>query len=161
MNGNIMKVVIVQVKLFICMDLQRIKILIIIWWAHDLELSLSICKGERPEIIEYSPQCYINLMKKCWNEDPSKRPSTSEVKKIIRDWIYCPVYYEIKEELKSDIMEFINAPIEHKNLTFESHPQAYYTSRILDFTSERLNKILESECFDCIVDNTKSLDGTN
>ena len=33
--------------------------------AHDLQLSLSICKGERPEIIENTPQCYVDLMKKC------------------------------------------------------------------------------------------------
>jgi serine/threonine protein kinase len=41
---------------------------------HDIQLSLSICKGERPEIIENTPQCYANLMKKCWDEDPLKRP---------------------------------------------------------------------------------------
>jgi serine/threonine protein kinase len=32
--------------------------------AHDIQLSLSICKGERPEIIENTPQCYVDLMKK-------------------------------------------------------------------------------------------------
>ncbi|PKC54078.1 hypothetical protein RhiirA1_478016 [Rhizophagus irregularis] len=43
-------------------------------------------------------------------------------------------------------MEFINAPIGHNNnLTTKSHPQAYYTSRLLDFTSKELNEILESE----------------
>src|ERR1043165_9372402 len=31
--------------------------------AHDLQLALSICKGERPEIIKNTPQCYIDLMK--------------------------------------------------------------------------------------------------
>ncbi|PKK62781.1 hypothetical protein RhiirC2_759177 [Rhizophagus irregularis] len=42
-------------------------------------------------------------------------------------------------------MEFINAPIGHNNnLSTESHPQAYYTSRLLDFTSKQLNEILES-----------------
>ncbi|RGB39959.1 hypothetical protein C1646_688763, partial [Rhizophagus diaphanus] len=35
--------------------------------AHDFLLALSICKGKRPEIIENTPQCYINLMKKCWD----------------------------------------------------------------------------------------------
>ncbi|RGB42366.1 kinase-like domain-containing protein, partial [Rhizophagus diaphanus] len=44
--------------------------------AHDLQLALSICKGERPEIIENTPQCYIDLMKKYWDEDPLKRPSS-------------------------------------------------------------------------------------
>ncbi|PKC54755.1 kinase-like protein, partial [Rhizophagus irregularis] len=33
----------------------------------------------RPEIIENTPQCCVNLMKKCWNEDPLKRPSSEEV----------------------------------------------------------------------------------
>ncbi|PKC64656.1 kinase-like protein, partial [Rhizophagus irregularis] len=46
--------------------------------AHDIQLSLSICKGERPKIIENTPQCYVDLMKKCWNEDPFKRPSSKE-----------------------------------------------------------------------------------
>ncbi|PKY50234.1 kinase-like protein, partial [Rhizophagus irregularis] len=46
--------------------------------AHDIQLSLSICKGERPEIIENTPQCYVDLMKRCWNEGPLKRPSASE-----------------------------------------------------------------------------------
>ncbi|CAB4376315.1 unnamed protein product [Rhizophagus irregularis] len=40
-------------------------------------------------------------------------------------------------------MEFINAPIEHNNLTVKSHPKAYYTSHLLDFTSKELNEILE------------------
>ncbi|RGB41367.1 kinase-like domain-containing protein, partial [Rhizophagus diaphanus] len=52
--------------------------------AHDIQLASSICKGERPEIIENIPQCYIDLMKKCWNEDPSKRPSASEILDTIK-----------------------------------------------------------------------------
>src|SRR5581483_9121299 len=55
--------------------------------AHDLQLSLSICRNERPEIIENTPQCYVNLMKMCWDRDPLKRPSASEVRNIIRKWI--------------------------------------------------------------------------
>jgi serine/threonine protein kinase len=55
--------------------------------AHDIQLSLSICKGERPEIIDNTPQCYIDLMKKCWNDDPLKRPSSNEISNIIEKWI--------------------------------------------------------------------------
>ncbi|POG71993.1 kinase-like domain-containing protein [Rhizophagus irregularis DAOM 181602=DAOM 197198] len=116
--------------------------------AHDIQLSLSICKGERPEIIENTPQCYVDLMKKCWDEDPLKRPSSEEVLEIIKKWIYLPYGKEIKdidEVLKRNAMEFINAPIEHNNLVTESHPQACYTSRLLNFTSKKLNEILESE----------------
>ncbi|RGB29989.1 kinase-like domain-containing protein, partial [Rhizophagus diaphanus] len=129
--------------------------------AHDLQLSLSICKGERPEIIENTPQCYVDLMKKCWNEDPLKRPSTEEVLDIIEKWVFLPYKVkveDINEELKCNIIEFINAPIGHKNLATESHPQAYYTSRLLDFTSKNLNEILESEDLDdYIIKDLKSL----
>ncbi|CAG8686076.1 5037_t:CDS:2 [Rhizophagus irregularis] len=42
-------------------------------------------------------------------------------------------------------MEFINAPIGHNNnIDTGSHSQAYYKSRLLDFTSKQLNEILES-----------------
>ena len=92
--------------------------------AHDIQLSLSICKGERPEIIENTPQCYVDLMKKCWNEDPSKRPSASEVEDVIKKWIFRPDDGKINEELRSNIMEFINAPIGHNNLATKSHSKA-------------------------------------
>ncbi|RGB29782.1 kinase-like domain-containing protein [Rhizophagus diaphanus] len=78
--------------------------------AYDLQLSVNICRGERPEIIENTPQCYIDLMKKCWNEDPLKRPSSKEVLNIIEEWIF---YFpeKINDKLLSNIMEFINAPV--------------------------------------------------
>ncbi|EXX66866.1 kinase-like domain-containing protein [Rhizophagus irregularis DAOM 181602=DAOM 197198] len=126
---------------------------------HDLHLSISICKGERPGIIKNTPQCYVDLMKKCWDEDPSKRPSANEVLDIIEKWIYYPKGKKIKnikdinKELKCNIMEFINAPIEqNNNIVIESHPQACYTSRLLDFSSKELNDILESENLnECII----------
>ncbi|CAB5375928.1 unnamed protein product [Rhizophagus irregularis] len=98
-------------------------------------------------------------MKKCWNEDPLKRPSTSEVKGVIKNWIFRPYYKLVNEELKSNIMEFINAPIGHYDLAIKSHPKACYTSRLLDFTSKKLNEILESENLDnCMIKDLKSLD---
>ncbi|POG67214.1 kinase-like domain-containing protein [Rhizophagus irregularis DAOM 181602=DAOM 197198] len=140
--------------------------------AHDFQLSLSICEGERPEIIENAPQCYVDLMKKCWDETPLKRPSSEEVLNIISDWIFLPSNVkveDINEELKCNIMEFINAPIEHNNnLATESHPQAYYTSRLLDFTmneesedsqaSVKLNEMLVNKDLDDCIVNLKSLD---
>ena len=142
--------------------------------AHDLQLCLSICKGERPEITENTPQCYINLMKKCWDEDPLKRPSALEVLSIIEKWINPGDDIEdISEDLKNNIMEFMETDnnstipktISNKPIS-KSHPQAYHTSRLLDFT-KNLNEILgqeekerllvQSECLDCIVTDLKSL----
>jgi hypothetical protein len=53
-------------------------------------------------------------------------------------------------------MEFISAPIGYSNLATESHPQACYTSQLLNFTSKKLNEILESERYH-ISDKTTGL----
>ncbi|CAB5381022.1 unnamed protein product [Rhizophagus irregularis] len=74
-----------------------------------------------------------DLMKKCWNEDSLKRPSSDEVFDIIEKWIILPhgkKAEDIDDELKGNVMEFINAPIGHNNLATKSHSQAYYTSRL-------------------------------
>ncbi|UZO20043.1 uncharacterized protein OCT59_011304 [Rhizophagus irregularis] len=111
-------------------------------------------------------------MKKCWNEDPLKRPSTSEVKKVIENWIFHPGNDNINEELKSNIMEFINASIGQNNFATKSHPKACFKSRLLDFTSKKLNEVLESEnsqayhashsdLNDCVIRDLRSLDESN
>ncbi|RGB37026.1 hypothetical protein C1646_757443 [Rhizophagus diaphanus] len=68
-----------------------------------------------------------------------------EVLNIIKKWIISPSNVkDINEELKCNIMEFINAPIGHNNnLANRSHSQAYcYTCRLLDFTSKQINEFL-------------------
>ena len=52
--------------------------------AHDEILALNICNGIRPEINEpEAPKCYIDLMEKCWNANPDKRPNANEIHKLI------------------------------------------------------------------------------
>ncbi|GBC02751.1 hypothetical protein RclHR1_00480008 [Rhizophagus clarus] len=125
--------------------------------AHDQQLALSICNGERPVIINNAPRCYLDLMIKCWDDDPLKRPSASEILNIIKEWIFLPLDKDIEnigEELKSNIIEFMNTPIEHKLIT-EPHPQAYSTSRLFDFTGGKSYIIVSnSECLDCNIDGT-------
>ncbi|POG70762.1 kinase-like domain-containing protein, partial [Rhizophagus irregularis DAOM 181602=DAOM 197198] len=118
--------------------------------AHDHHLTLNICKGKRPEIIKNTPKCYIDLMKKCWDSNPSNRPTIGMLENIISEWIRCiNEYYEINrdgdykfkvsnvdDQLKDDMIEFVEA---NKTLVQEQantsiiqyHPQAYYTSRRL------------------------------
>ncbi|CAB5114827.1 unnamed protein product [Rhizophagus irregularis] len=91
---------------------------------HSLQLSLSICYGKRPEIINNIPQCYVNLMKNCWNENPLKRPSALEIKEKIGNWIfYNPD--KIDDELKRDIEEFSKALNTNKILESESSVSEY------------------------------------
>ncbi|CAB4433408.1 unnamed protein product [Rhizophagus irregularis] len=41
---------------------------------YDMNLTLSICNGQRPQIPEYTPEPYAELMKRCWDPIPTNRP---------------------------------------------------------------------------------------
>ncbi|GBB99377.1 hypothetical protein RclHR1_03500002 [Rhizophagus clarus] len=129
--------------------------------AHDLQLRLSICKGERPEIVKNTPKCYRDLMEKCWDSNPSNRPTITELEYKISEWTRCiNKYYSINQsgiyryrvsdidnKLESDIFEFVktnNALLqEQTNIPItQSHSQACYTSR-------RFAK--SSECLECMI----------
>ncbi|GBC47033.1 kinase-like domain-containing protein [Rhizophagus irregularis DAOM 181602=DAOM 197198] len=117
--------------------------------AHDLELVLDICNQEkRPEIIKNTPKCYIDLMKKCWDSNPSNRPTIRMLENIVSEWVRCiNEYYKINRDgiyryvvpnidnqLKDDMFEFVETNKilvqEQANTSImQSHPQAYYTSR--------------------------------
>ncbi|EXX62283.1 hypothetical protein RirG_163190 [Rhizophagus irregularis DAOM 197198w] len=135
--------------------------------AHDHDLILSICKGERPEIIKNTPKCYVDLMKKCWDSNPANRPTIIMLENIISEWIECiSDYYRINRDgnykfdvpnidnqLKDVMLEFVMA---NKSLSQEqvnpsitqSHPQAHYTSR-------KLAEILvqETQGFECVIED--------
>lgn len=147
--------------------------------AHDHQFSLSICKGERPVIIENTPKCYANLMEKCWNSEPSKRPTVKILENIISEWLDSFNKYDLTRRVKliydsnvndsemigileefekASAQKQVNASITH------SHPQSYYKSRLLEKVNETLDQDdarlvicsnsanctnLKSECLDC------------
>ncbi|RHZ85726.1 hypothetical protein Glove_61g16 [Diversispora epigaea] len=53
---------------------------------HDAFLIIDICKGIRPGIVKGTPEIYVNLMKSCWQDDPTKRPTCKEIHDIIFKW---------------------------------------------------------------------------
>jgi hypothetical protein len=54
--------------------------------SHDFDLSLDICKGLRPKIVESTLPVYARLMKRCWDSDPNKRPTADELVEILSCW---------------------------------------------------------------------------
>ncbi|GET03136.1 kinase-like domain-containing protein [Rhizophagus clarus] len=133
---------------------------------YNLELILSICEGNRPKIIENTPKCYVDLMKKCWDSNPSNRPTITELEYKISEWIKCiNEYYsynrdgnheievpDIDDKLENDMLEFVNAnntsPQEQANISvIQTHSQTYHISRNI---TEILFKE-DSEFIDCMI----------
>ncbi|GET64889.1 kinase-like domain-containing protein [Rhizophagus irregularis DAOM 181602=DAOM 197198] len=108
-------------------------------------------KGERPEIIENTPQCYVDLMKKCWDEDPLKRPSSVEVKDIFNKWIYLPDGKKIEDIDEEDLGSLDENNSKNLNEILESKDsQASVKANEILVVSEDLN--------DCIIKDLGSLD---
>ncbi|KAF0447970.1 serine/threonine protein kinase [Gigaspora margarita] len=53
----------------------------------DIQLPLEIIKGKRPEIINGTPPDYVDLMTKCWDKDPDKRPEAGKIMKKMEDML--------------------------------------------------------------------------
>jgi serine/threonine protein kinase len=105
---------------------------------HDHNLIYKILDGKRPEITNDTPEFYANLMKKCWDSNPSNRPTIDEILFSLGKSSYAD---EIVKQAKLKTLELIQA--EEKRLELirlkklgpefseKSHPKAIYTSRAL------------------------------
>src|SRR5438874_2735924 len=67
--------------------------------AHDFHLIFQICEGLRPQILPEISDDYTQMMKKCWDADPSKRPIIWELWKFFENKL--KEIYE-NENLKSN-----------------------------------------------------------
>ena len=56
---------------------------------HDTDLIIRIIDGKRPEITDDTPECFANLMKKCWNSNPTKRPLAKKICETFYQWWSC------------------------------------------------------------------------
>ncbi|GES79893.1 kinase-like domain-containing protein [Rhizophagus clarus] len=95
----------------------------------------SILEGERPKIIEGTPQCYVDLMKRCWDSDPKNKSNVIELEQKLPEWIICIYeYYRINkngndelevpnvdDKLKNDMLEFVKANNALECLLYSSH----------------------------------------
>lgn len=107
---------------------------------YDLHLALDICKGERPQIPEYTPEPYAALMKRCWDPIPTNRPTAVDLYDEILDWSNEAFSQEREDMWKAQLAELAKNP----------HPlkksQNLLTSKQLDY-SKHLSKLLETNDF--------------
>jgi serine/threonine protein kinase len=122
--------------------------------AHDNILALNICNGVRPEINEpEAPKCYIDLMKRCWDSNPDNRPNAVEVYRSIDFFNSCQYHRQSNEDITRKQFEEADKYRKTnlssiKNKQSSTHPQAIYTSQLLNRFTKDLPK------YDNIYDNT-------
>ncbi|RHZ54981.1 hypothetical protein Glove_421g2 [Diversispora epigaea] len=110
--------------------------------AYNAELVIDIFNGLRPKINKSTPQCYKELMEKCWHKDPSERPSAEMIYDISERWIDDLLYDE--DEKTEDSLMFLNADqnIQDENIEEDlstTHPEAYLTSNLLPTSVNYIN----------------------
>ncbi|CAI2162541.1 2206_t:CDS:2 [Funneliformis geosporum] len=103
---------------------------------HDIKLATEIYLGHRPEIIDGTPNVYIQLMSQCWHSDHLKRPTASQLYELLGNWVntICDEPQQSELSVQFDIAEEkrfsdLKKTIFHQDI----HPNAFYTSRLLYF----------------------------
>ncbi|GBB85040.1 hypothetical protein RclHR1_11600005 [Rhizophagus clarus] len=90
---------------------------------HDItesELMLFIIDGKRPEITNDTPECFSNLMKRCWDSNPIKRPSAIEIYETYYFWLFREEYVKQFNEAEEKRLELIELKILGPEFTVSS-----------------------------------------
>ncbi|RIB20394.1 hypothetical protein C2G38_2080898, partial [Gigaspora rosea] len=91
------------------------------------------------------PQCYINLMKKCWEREPIKRPSAQKITELLTEW----------QNDKNILLELTRSDeiLKNKSIHIQSYSDGSdgsdssdgsYKSKFIEFTVE-LNKLNDED----------------
>ncbi|PKY58339.1 kinase-like protein, partial [Rhizophagus irregularis] len=79
-------------------------------YEHDYDLAMNIVNGIRPKIVPGTPLEYKNLMKQCWDADPSKRPDIFTLVNKTRE---INLFYQTKSSELSQLEENNNFEVEN------------------------------------------------
>ncbi len=105
--------------------------------AHEEFLAIRICQGLRSKSNYKVPQLISDIIELCWDEDPLKRPKAEELYDLLRDLkdAYLNesslIYKQINEA--DGINEQLPSSPSTGRLSYTTHPQAVYKSRVLNF----------------------------
>ncbi|RGB42348.1 hypothetical protein C1646_810080 [Rhizophagus diaphanus] len=108
--------------------------------SHNEYLAIKICNGIRPRFNFKVPQLIVHLIKRCLDANPLNRPTTKEIAGILGKWKDEMFLSEV--EIKKQIEEAnrINNDLSTNsvpttNLSYNTHSEAIYTSRLLNFSN--------------------------
>ncbi|RHZ77242.1 hypothetical protein Glove_184g38 [Diversispora epigaea] len=111
---------------------------------HDNDLALKICNGLRPKIPFHTPKLITRMILRCWDARVTYRPTFKELSDELTKYYfdYINSYLRERKEIGIQIKkaEEFSANQESTNstttipLNYQTHPQAIYTSRLLNYS---------------------------
>ncbi|CAG8762601.1 9823_t:CDS:1, partial [Cetraspora pellucida] len=75
-----------------------------------------------------TPQCYINLMRKCWDKDPVNRPPAIKICEIFTEW----------QNDENILLELIKSEEILENIRtthLQTYPNEVYKSKFINYTT--------------------------
>ncbi|GES88113.1 kinase-like domain-containing protein [Rhizophagus clarus] len=125
----------------------------------DFHSAIKICNGLRPDISKDIPKLLVDLIIKCWDAEIENRPTAKELYQLLTKWNnelqnvknvedrksneICSQVDEYDEIGEKKFKSRSNEDDKSKNI--QTHPQAIYTSRLLNFNN--LPKPVNSSTF--------------
>ncbi len=110
--------------------------------SHDEGLAIKICLGLRPRFNIKVPQLVVHLIKRCLDANPLNRPTAKEIENILCPWsnnfdnqIELKKQIKEAEEINNNLSTNSTIPLTSLGLSYETHSEAIYTSRLLDFNN--------------------------
>ncbi|CAG8648803.1 19424_t:CDS:2 [Cetraspora pellucida] len=100
---------------------------------HDQYLMIDIAKGRRPVPNEdITPPAIINLIERCWNENPNDRPDANELFKTFSSFMQKESEIQTKfDAIDAKMNSNISSPEFSPSLTYTISKDSIYTSRHL------------------------------
>ncbi|UZO16471.1 uncharacterized protein OCT59_007858 [Rhizophagus irregularis] len=98
---------------------------------------------------------YVEVMKRCWDNNPKKRPTASELEIIFCKWL---LEYPIEQDEKKRI------PVPENEPEIKYHSKSCYTSRIFNCVAKLNEILLQDELSNKIIimdDENDNHDGIN
>ncbi|RHZ80146.1 hypothetical protein Glove_139g19 [Diversispora epigaea] len=114
---------------------------------HDKDLAMKICNGLRPKIPFHTPKLITRMIMRCWDARVTHRPTFEELHaELEKYYIDYENYLWERKNKNSEIViqikkaEEFSANQDSTNsttttpLNYQTHPQAIYTSRLLNYS---------------------------
>ncbi|CAG8651481.1 730_t:CDS:2 [Ambispora leptoticha] len=97
--------------------------------SHDFQLILQICNGLRPKASARTPKCYLDLMRRCLDDKPEKRPTAAEIYETCLAWYNDADTYQ--QFLSADKIN-TSSDEDEDQITF-THDKDIYSSRFVPY----------------------------